>query len=373
MNLIYTCWSISLVFLFTVILYLQLMYMSTVHLNIPDRQHWSIDALDTTKPIVLWIIHGYPPGLNAGSEFMAHSMNVHLVKQGYTVIVACPRYPQVMFEGVHLMDLRRIKQIASRANVIMSHHDKVHMACVIGRQYGIPVVELVHNTIRPMRYGATHMQPLRIYNSEWLRNYYGPGVGVGPAPIVRPPVDYREYETPDGRRRYVTLINVNEEKGGAILVELARRMPDVNFLGIRGGYGKQVIAAPCPSNLRYELNTLDIQDVYARTKILIMPSKIETWGRTAVEAMSSGIPVVANTTEGLVESLGPAGVFCARDDLNAWITTIRSLLTDADMYKKVSTTCRARAVELDPVGDLDTFERYIRGIVRTRENFGVRE
>ncbi|MFI1769152.1 glycosyltransferase family 4 protein [Streptomyces sp. NPDC020800] len=60
------------------------------------------------------------------------------------------------------------------------------------------------------------------------------------------------------------------------------------------------------------------EHVYSRSRVMLMPSLYESWGRVAVEAFASGIPVIAHPTPGLVESLGEAGIFAYRDDLNAW-------------------------------------------------------
>jgi len=58
-----------------------------------------------------------------------------------------------------------------------------------------------------------------------------------------------------------------------------------------------------------------------------MPSEYESWGRVGVEAMASGIPVIAHPTPGLQESLGDAGVFVDRNDIDGWERAIRRLLT----------------------------------------------
>ncbi|MFE2879219.1 hypothetical protein ACFXG6_32815 [Streptomyces roseus] len=45
--------------------------------------------------------------------------------------------------------------------------------------------------------------------------------------------------------------------------------------------------------------------------------------RVAVQAFSSGIPVIAHPTLGLIESLGSAGIYAYRDDLNAWLDALQ--------------------------------------------------
>lgn len=125
----------------------------------------------------------------------------------------------------------------------------------------------------------------------------------------------------------VCLINCNKNKGGDMLKDLAARMPDVQFMGVKGGYSSQVIDSKSP-NLTYIENQKDITTVFKRIGILIMPSKNETWGRTAVEAMTSGVPVIHSEAPGLVECVGGAGIMCMHDDEDAWESAIRRLLGD---------------------------------------------
>jgi glycosyltransferase involved in cell wall biosynthesis len=180
-------------------------------------------------------------------------------------------------------------------------------------------------------------------------------------------VDYREYgreETKEGKeRKYVTLSNVNDNKGGNLLVQLAKALPDVEFLGVKGGYRKQITVSDVP-NLKYIEHTPKIRDVYAQTWVQIMPSKEETWGRTAVEAMSSGIPVIVSPTPGLRECCESAAIYCDRNDLDAWVAAIRHLKRDGEHYKKMSTVALERARALDPVPDIERMEDWICGPVQ---------
>ena len=54
-------------------------------------------------------------------------------------------------------------------------------------------------------------------------------------------------------------------------------------------------------------------EVYARTGVLIQPSKYESYGKAACEAISCGIPVVCTDTPGLREALDYAGIFAERN------------------------------------------------------------
>jgi len=179
---------------------------------------------------------------------------------------------------------------------------------------------------------------------------------------VWPLVDFREYAVADKEPKYVTLSNVNDNKGGKLLISLAKALPELEFLGIKGGYRKQITATGIP-NLRYVDHTTRIKEYYKKTWVQIMPSKEETWGRTAVEAMSSGIPLVVSPTPGLRECCGEAAIYCDRDDLAAWVTSLRSLKKDEEHYKKRSTVASERARSLDPGPDLDRVEAWLAGTV----------
>jgi glycosyltransferase involved in cell wall biosynthesis len=109
-------------------------------------------------------------------------------------------------------------------------------------------------------------------------------------------------------------------------------------------------------------NTPYIQSVYAKTDILLVPSKEESWGRVAVEAMSSGIPVIAHPTPGLLESCHSAGIFCDRNNISAWVKEIRRLKNDAAWRKEVSEKCLARAKDLDPKPQLDEMAKWLSNI-----------
>jgi glycosyltransferase involved in cell wall biosynthesis len=156
--------------------------------------------------------------------------------------------------------------------------------------------------------------------------------------ILNPPVECNKYIT-NTNKNYVTLINLNENKGGDILIEIAKRMPDVEFLGVEGGYYEQIIDKSV-KNIIYIPHTSNMKEVYANTDILLMPSKIETWGRTASEAICSGIPVIANPTEGIKENLEEAGIYIERTKINEWVQTIRKLKSDKEYYKKQSEKCK---------------------------------
>jgi glycosyltransferase involved in cell wall biosynthesis len=310
-------------------------------------------------------VHAYPPDHNAGAEWALHEMLRALAGRGHAVTVwlsrtAASRSPYTV-DGVRVVphgpgqDAAFAKAVPG-AGVVVSHLENVPNVASLARGYGKPLIVVCHNTFdltwQPLRTGSC---ALAVVNSQWLLGHASEALRGGPHRpsrmlVVRPPVWPAEYRTPRGD--CITLVNCTMSKGVGVLTALAKRMPDRKFLAVRGSYGDQ--EPPALENVLVldQMPGREMRDaVYARTRLLLMPSDYESWGRVGVEAMASGIPVLAHPTEGLRESLGDAGVFCDRDDVDAWQTAIERLDNPA-AYKAVSKRSEVRSKELDPSRDL---------------------
>lgn len=324
-------------------------------------------------------LHAYPPDHNAGAEWALHEMLRALARRGHAVQVLLTR-PAVTREpydldGVHVLpyavgDQARFSAAVRRADAVTSHLENVPGAASLSRGFGKPLIVMCHNTFpltwQPMQRGST---ALAVVNSQWMSAkaedaFKGSVQRPDRILVVRPPVWAEEYRTRPGD--CITLVNCTLSKGAGVLEELARRMPERKFLAVRGSYGEQQ-----PPNLDNVL-VLDHMpgrqmrdEVYARTRLLLMPSDYESWGRVGVEAMASGIPVLAHPTEGLTESLSDAGVFCDREDVDAWQKAIEDL-DDRDAYRAASRRAKARSKQLDPSEDLAAWCEAVEGVAGAR-------
>jgi glycosyltransferase involved in cell wall biosynthesis len=312
-------------------------------------------------------LHGYPPDHNAGAEWMTHSMLRALAARGHDVRVHLFRsssfWGQYALQGVQVWPANAAARtpgaLGALADVVISHLEGVPYAKEAGRRGGIPVVSICHNTHLQTFEEASGVN-LAVYNSRWMQaeadEFYADGALEAPQRtlVVRPPVYAEDYRTEPGDQ--VTLINLNENKGGRLFWELARRMPDVPFLGVRGSYGDQVVEQlPNVQVLEHIPGSAMRERVYARTRILLAPSEYESWGRVAAEACASGIPVLAHPTPGLSECLGGAGELLDRDDVDAWEKAIRRLLSEPGAWEKASAAATARSAELDPAEELEAW------------------
>ena len=304
------------------------------------------EANQKKKKHAVWIIHGYPPVLNAGAEGMSHCLNQFLLKHGWTVTVILPKFPNKEFEGVHVLsfnDKKKIEKVLEEASILISHLRYSELAAFTAAQIHVPLVLLIHNSFQ-IPYIRDILKVTKdvhlLYNSEWIGEFYK--MFHLDNSTLYPPVAVLDFKTD---RKYVALINCNKDKGGEMLIRLAKAMPETQFLGVNGSYGEQVVEKGIP-NLHYIKNTPDIRSFYSKIGIVLMPSIYESWGRVAVEAMSLGIPVVANPTPGLRESLDSVGLFADRDNLGQWIRAIQSLQTNPWLYERKSQEGQIRAKEL---------------------------
>jgi glycosyltransferase involved in cell wall biosynthesis len=320
----------------------------------------------TARPLQIVVrAHAMPPEHNAGAEHMLVSMLRPLVERGHDVSVWLSRYGKAHevydYRGIRVVPLESRLDwptAVRRADVLLAHLETVPSTASLARGYGKPLVVVCHNTHRPtFRDAAAGGTALAVYNSLWMQREaelffaeYPKSIRPAASLVVRPPVFAAEYAAKPGKA--VTLVNCNAEKGGKVLEALARRMPDQQFLAVKGAYGQQILPDLPNVDVIDHVDGADMREkVYARTRVLLMPSSYESWGRAGTEALASGIPVVAHPTEGLCESLGEAGIFVDRNDVDGYEAVLRKLRQAAE-YRLASKRAKARSAELDPQADL---------------------
>ena len=303
---------------------------------------------------ILEKIHAYPPLHNCGAELYMHEVNKFLIAEGHEVRVVMHEHTAPYeFEGVKVMPQHwNWGDAVSWCDVIFTHLDLTHNALQWAKYR--PVFWFAHNTFE---YSAVRntKNVYVVYNSNAAKEIcrYPNKSFILPPPCE---IDFYDVNKAPEKNDYITLININLSKGAKQFFEIAKRMPNKKFLAVKGSYGEQQ-TCDLP-NVTIIPNTPDIREVYKKTRILLMPSDYESWGRTATEAMCSGIPVIANPTFGLKENLGEAGIFCDRENIDEWVAEIKKL-DDMKTYKAVSKGCRDRSRELNPKEKLSTFEKYL--------------
>lgn len=314
---------------------------------------------------ILFSIHLYPPQHLCGAEMMAHRMIKHLQSKGHHVRVLLHQANHYKITNTYTYDgvdvfppnSNVIENLFRWSQCVFTHLDYTRWTIGMAGLYKKPVFNLIHNTHKyPEIENANSSQHI-VYNSLWAKDKLGYKWSNF---ILTPPTDYRDFEldVDSADNEYITLINLNENKGGEIFYEIAKAMPHKKFLGVKGSYDEQIIK-DLP-NITYIDKTTNILSVYNKTRILLMPSKYESWGITATEAMCCGIPVICTEAEGLKENCGKAGIYIKdRNDIQSWVKEITKL-DDAKAYAAASKKAKGRGKEHDPRKALDEFEQWLR-------------
>lgn len=332
----------------------------------------------------LAMLHAYVPFHGAGAETMTHALLRHLVQAGHQCDVILSRVDAAAtadytIDGVNVhvhtgksQTPTWLNRASTRPHAIVTHLENTMRAAVLGKMFRVPVVQVLHND-QPETLNSTlrHHFAMVVANSAWLARTYEkfwaqqePDTFLPPRLLqIRPPVDPAEYAGKPGS--HVTLVNLTVSKGAHVFYELAQRLPQFQFLGVMGGYGIQMCRADRGNVTvaRHIPSDRVVNELYGRTKVLLVPSDYESYGRVAAEAICSGIPVIAHPTPGLLECLGDAGIFRDRDDLDGWCDEIRRLHTPRG-WSASSKAVLARAEQLDPTEDLARWQTSMEEVGR---------
>jgi len=172
--------------------------------------------------------------------------------------------------------------------------------------------------------------------------------------IIRPPVERDQYEVESRTERYITMIRGHTVKGAEFFIDLAKRLSDKRFL-LCGICDPHILAAAKQvPNINWCWQKGDMREVYSQTAIYLAPVIwAEPFGRTFVEAMINGIPIIGSDRGSLPEILGPS--FVMPLDLERWCGEIIKYLEDREYYRSASERLRERSFSFDADKEKEAF------------------
>lgn len=301
----------------------------------------------------------YVPHAYGGSESSMQATLGFLRERGHDVRIILDKSPVDSYDadGIEVLAnlVRRQERMIYRwASVVLTQGRSSLRSFVRAATLNRPVALFVRNIGDWQRLPG---QPdMVVFNAEWQRHALDYS---NDAIVLHPPIEPAKYVTTPGDR--VTLINLNRRKGGEIFNALVRRMPDVKFLAVVGVWGDQILPSEIPPNLEVVQPQADVRTVYSRTRVLLLPSAWESFGRVAVEAALSGIPVVASPNPGTIEALGDAAIYASLTNIQDWDRAVRSLEDPQTFAARSSAVARA-ASRFSGSDELLSLERALKDL-----------
>jgi glycosyltransferase involved in cell wall biosynthesis len=187
-------------------------------------------------------------------------------------------------------------------------------------------------------------------------------------PGVAPPPELRKGGR-DGRLVVGTVGTVCKRKGSDVFLEAARRVRmggnavEFRMVGdlVVGGerpWAQRVLETAVDEGIVHRTGVEPYAEL-SEWDIFVLPSRMDPCPLAVLEAMASGLPVVASRVGGIPEELGDdAGVLVEADDVDGFAQAVLRLAGAPELRESLGTAARAR------VADMFTLERQAEGLDR---------
>jgi glycosyltransferase involved in cell wall biosynthesis len=139
---------------------------------------------------------------------------------------------------------------------------------------------------------------------------------------------FRAYARLKPRHEGLKLVLVGREDPKQLYVKRVIRELDIDADVVRTGYIE---------------DEADLVALYQEARVFAFPSRYEGFGLPPLEAMAAGVPVVSSNAASLPEAVGDAGLLISPDDVDLWVESLASALTDEAVRGRLIAAGRARA------------------------------
>lgn len=290
------------------------------------------------------------------------------------------------FEGIN------VKQI-NTPNVLDIHADPLPIAqqltelnarVVIGQnELSLPAVlaadmvgaTSIVNVHTPPKYGRGISEAMKkadyaVYNTRFAAKEWGERNAL----VLHPPITALPNKIKNNGDAY-TLLSSLVNKGVTVVLDLAKQYPNKRFIIVRspaepthGLQNIEEIVAGLPNvELHPRVAPEDVYKYFEQTRILLVPSRYETYGMSAIEAAGYGIPAIHVDTPHVREGIGEGAVLIKPLDVNAAARGIDAIEKNYDKY---SANARARAEWLQDrqKDELEAFANFIDNVKKPIDN-----
>ena len=158
---------------------------------------------------------------------------------------------------------------------------------------------------------------------------------------------------PGDARVLIVVAKLMEQKGHAFLLRalppLLERYADLHVLllgdgPLRGALSESIAGLPEAARVHLAGNRRDVSDLLAASDLFVLPSLWEGLPMALLEAMASGLPVVATRVSGSAQVVvdGESGLLVPAADVERLSEAIGTLLDDPDLARRMGRAARKR-------------------------------
>lgn len=328
---------------------------------------------EATTMTLTAFLHGYPPGWSMGGEVSTH--RTLRTVPGSVVFTYTPQSYDL--DGVQVRPIgggtyqTMIDDAGSVGATILFAHSTLSQNTVrAARRMKIPTILAVH---APPRFAADLRRAwtgatVRLYNTEAARKEWRDVGGW----VLHPPVGRPEkvgWTRLGGPNDALTLTSSLQNKGVKKVMDLARRWPDRRFIIVRspahqthGAVDFEDEVALIPNIEVWDrLHPDEMSRLWAETKVLLVPSRYETYGLSALEAAWHDIPSVHVDTVHVREGIGTAAKLLQSHSVDELEAAVREVEEDYDRWADAART-RVEELEMREQEELAGFVRGVTGL-----------
>lgn len=300
--------------------------------------------------------HGYPPFWNMGGEVALHRAMTAIRGDRYVLTETENPYT---FEGIHAKQINATNVLDKNSNPgpISFQLRELDAKVVIGQnELSLPAVraaEMVNavsivNVHTPPQYGhgikeAVLMSDYAVYNTRVAAREWGEPDAL----VLHPPISPLPDKLITGGDAYTVLSSLRN-KGVEVVLEMAAAMPHQRFIIVRSPaeptHGLPDIEARAAALPNVELHPRvppeEVYKYFEQTRILLVPSRYETYGMSAIEAAGYGIPCVHVDTPHVHEGIGEGAILIKPLSTREALDAVKTIEKD---YAYYSANARIRA------------------------------
>lgn len=289
------------------------------------------------------------------------------------------------FEGVSVMqiDAKNVLDIKTDpmpiatqlreldANVVIGQNELSLAAVKAARIIGAASIVNVHT---PPRYGrnladAMYETNYAIYNTRTSAEQWGEPKAL----VVHPPINPMPKNTYTKGDAYTVLSSLRN-KGVEVVLALAILYPDQRFIIVRSPaeptHGLPDIeerVAKLPNvELHPRVAPEDVDKYFKQTRILLVPSRYETYGMSAIEAAGYGIPTVHVDTPHVREGIGDGAILVPPMDVYATKAGIDTIEANYEAYS-FNARKRAEWLHARQAIEMDQFAEFVANAKKLNE------